>query len=94
MAIAILAAAGLFAWWVREDAARAALPAPTARGAALYEQYCARCHDAADLRRDLEAGGEALRARWQALLETHGRASAAEDALILDYLSAQDPAAR
>jgi mono/diheme cytochrome c family protein len=89
VAVAILAAAGLFAWWVREDAPEAAGPPQTTQGAALYEQYCARCHAGDDLGGALRTGGAAKRAEWETFLRDHGRASAAEDRAILDYLARQ-----
>jgi mono/diheme cytochrome c family protein len=94
VAVLLLAAAALFAWLVRDDAApaptpdEAALPAAATDGAALYDRYCARCHEATDLAPSLRAGGAALRAEWETFLEEHGRASAAEDRAILDYLAA------
>ena len=89
VAIAIVAAAGLFAWWVREDGTQVAGPPPAARGAELYEQYCARCHTGDDLAGALRAGGSPKRAEWESFLLDHGRASADEDRAILDYLARQ-----
>lgn len=89
MALAILAAAGLFAWWVGEEPVRLVEPPRTAQGAALYEQYCARCHMGDDLAGTLRTGGAPKRAEWESFLRDHGRASADEDRAILDYLARQ-----
>ena len=89
MALAILAAAGLFAWWVRGASVHPAGPPRTPQGAALYEQYCARCHAGDDLAGALRTGGAPKRAEWESFLRDHGRATADEDRAILDYLARQ-----
>jgi mono/diheme cytochrome c family protein len=93
VALAILAAAGIFAWWVREESVRLPRASATAQeaagGAALYEQYCARCHRDDDLAGALRRGGAPKRTEWESLLRDHGKASADEDRAILDYLARQ-----
>jgi len=84
LGVVFLLASVVFAWLVRDEAPVA--PA-AAEGAALYDRYCARCHDAADLSGPLRAGGAATRVAWETLLLDHGRSSTAEDRLILDYLA-------
>ena len=98
LAALVSASALAFAWLVRDppaalvrDEAAAPVAAPTAAstpspGAALYQRYCANCHAAEDLRQQLREG-RATRAAWEALLRDHGRSTADEDRLILDFLA-------
>jgi len=59
-------------------------------GASLYEQHCATCHAAGELRAPLHEAPdpEALKQEWLVLLDSHGRASSDEDRRILEYLEA------
>lgn len=84
----VLVAAG-FTWLVYDPAPPAELPtAAEPEGAALYAQYCGSCHPSeGPLRTALAAGGADTRARFETLLQTHGRAAPAEDRMILEYLA-------
>lgn len=66
-------------------------PAPAARGEALFQTYCGRCHDVAELVTPIRdaADREALLAEWEAFLGRHGRADAAQDRIILEFLAQQ-----
>ena len=87
----LLASAGIFTWLVGRPAARpveaapSAQPATDASGAALFEEYCASCHQADRLRPD--ASDPTRRHDMELFLQDHGNASDADDRLILDYLS-------
>ena len=103
LGVMLFASAGLFALLVsREPAVAPALPSPAAAstaaspappspttaptGAELYEAHCASCHAAASLRQRMP-DSEERRRDLDAFLEDHGRATAAEDRLIVEYLS-------
>jgi mono/diheme cytochrome c family protein len=86
----ILCAAG-FAWLVRDDSpALAPAGQPASTGSAPFERYCASCHAAEDLRQQLKRDGTQARDRFETFLSDHGEASAAEDRLILDYLTGRE----
>lgn len=58
-------------------------------GRALFDRHCGRCHGVGELAADLARAPdrEARMAELEGFLESHGRASAAEDRVILEYLA-------
>jgi hypothetical protein len=85
-----LACAGLFAWLVGREPAQApaALPPPAREDAGLFETYCGACHTADALRPGIAGMSATRRRELERFLDAHGDASASDDRLILDYLSA------
>jgi mono/diheme cytochrome c family protein len=67
------------------------LPAPD--GATLFAQHCAVCHKQADLVRRVQGAGDAetAKASLTTFLGRHGRADAAADAAIIDWLLNGNP---
>lgn len=70
--------------------------APTDSGAALFETHCGRCHGVGELAAALQAAPDrAARLReWTDFLEEHGRAGAAQDRVILEFLAERAQEAR
>ena len=59
-------------------------------GAAAYRRYCASCHTVGAIRPSV-VGSPERRREMELFLREHGRATEAEDRLILDYIESQAP---
>jgi mono/diheme cytochrome c family protein len=87
--VIFLGCTGLFAWYVgRQPTASppASAASSSARGAALFQTYCASCHTAENLRSTITGPPGRLEGVERFLVE-HGDAPDDDDRLILDYLS-------
>lgn len=84
-AVCILAFAAL----VHDPEPAGKIEAAPESGKALFDRYCGRCHGVDELAADLAqaADRQARMAELERFLESHGRASAAEDRSILEFLA-------